>query len=60
VTCCIRVDDVEAAYAECRRAGARIVSELETRAWSMREFSVEDLDGHRLRIGQSTLEGPVR
>lgn len=58
-TCCIRVDDVDSAYEACRRAGAKIVSELETRAWAMREFEIEDLDGHHLRIGQSTLQGPT-
>ena len=30
--CCVRVSDVEAAYAERRDSGARIVSELETRS----------------------------
>jgi uncharacterized glyoxalase superfamily protein PhnB len=62
--CCVRVDDVEAVYAACRAAGAKIVSELETKVWSMREFSVQDPDGHVFRIGQSTLgqatpDGPV-
>jgi catechol 2,3-dioxygenase-like lactoylglutathione lyase family enzyme len=59
-TCCVRVDDVEAAWSACRTAGAKIVAGLETRSWAMREFTVEDLDGHRLRIGQSTLAGPTR
>jgi uncharacterized glyoxalase superfamily protein PhnB len=59
VTICARVDDVEAVWSACRGAGAKIVAELETRPWAMREFAVEDLDGHRLRIGQSTLEGPT-
>ena len=59
VTCCIRVDDVEEALATCREAGARIVEELEDKPWAMREFCVEDIDGHRLRIGESTLGGPV-
>jgi len=53
--CCVRVDDVDAVYAACRTAGAKILCELETKPWSMREFSVEDLDGHVFRIGQSTL-----
>jgi catechol 2,3-dioxygenase-like lactoylglutathione lyase family enzyme len=58
VTYCVRVDDADAAYAACRETGAKIVAELGTRPWAMREFSVEDLDGHRVRIGQSTLGGP--
>jgi catechol 2,3-dioxygenase-like lactoylglutathione lyase family enzyme len=53
--CCIRVLDVEAVHAARRDAGARIVSELEDKPWSMREFVVEDPYGHRFRIGQSTL-----
>jgi catechol 2,3-dioxygenase-like lactoylglutathione lyase family enzyme len=59
VTYCVRVDDADAAYAVCREAGAKVVAELETRPWAMREFAVEDLDGHRIRIGQSTLGGPA-
>ena len=58
VSYCVRVDDADAAYAACREAGAKIVAPLETRPWAMREFALEDLDGHRLRIGQSTLGAP--
>ena len=60
VSYCVRVDDVEAAYAACRESGAKIVAELETRPWQMREFALEDGDGHRVRIGQSTLGAPRR
>lgn len=59
VTYCVRVDDADAAHAACVEAGAKVVGELETKPWAMREFVVEDLDGHRIRIGQSTL-GPPR
>ena len=59
VVYCVRVDDADATYASCIEAGANIVAELETRPWAMREFSVEDIDGHRVRIGQSTLGGPI-
>lgn len=59
VTYCVRVDDADAAFAACQDAGASIVAPLETKPWAMREFTVEDLDGHRIRIGQSTLGGPV-
>lgn len=52
---CVRVQDVDAVYAHCVDADAPIVSELSDRAWSMREFEVDDPFGHRLRIGQSTL-----
>jgi len=53
--CCIRVTDVEAELEARREAGARIVSDLEVKPWAMREFSVEDLNGHVFRIGQSTM-----
>ncbi len=59
VTFCVRVDDADAAHAACVEAGAKVVSGLSDRPWAMREFAVEDLDGHRIRIGQSTLGGPV-
>jgi catechol 2,3-dioxygenase-like lactoylglutathione lyase family enzyme len=52
---CLRVSDVEGVYAACREAGSRIISKLEEKPWSMREFSVEDPDGNVLRIGESTL-----
>jgi uncharacterized glyoxalase superfamily protein PhnB len=58
-TCCVRVEDVDAVYAAYRDAGAKIVSELEEKPWSMREFSVEDCAGHLFRIGQSTIGPPV-
>lgn len=58
-TCCVRVEDVEAVYAAYQGSGAKIVSELEDKPWSMREFSVEDCAGHRFRIGQSTLGPPT-
>jgi uncharacterized glyoxalase superfamily protein PhnB len=54
----IRVEDADAALAELRERGAEIVEEIESHPWGMREFTVEDLNGHRLRIGHS--EGSVR
>jgi uncharacterized glyoxalase superfamily protein PhnB len=53
--CCVRVDDVDTEYTARRDAGAKIVSELEDKAWAMREFSIEDPYGHIFRIGQSTM-----
>ena len=31
--------------------GAKITSDLETKPWGMREFTVEDLNGNQLRLG---------
>ncbi|MAE64462.1 MAG: glyoxalase [Phycisphaeraceae bacterium] len=41
-------DDVLADY---RASGARIVQDIANRPWGMREFVIEDLNGHRMRIG---------
>lgn len=43
--------DADQVYREYIAAGAKIVEDLETRSWGMREFVVEDLNGHRMRIG---------
>jgi uncharacterized glyoxalase superfamily protein PhnB len=51
VCLCVRVDDADALYKRYRENGARIVSELEDKPWGMREFTLEDPNGHRLRIG---------
>lgn len=59
VTLCVRVDDVEVTLAAYREAGAEIVDDLEQKPWAMREFSIRDLDGHLLRIGESTLGAPT-
>lgn len=46
------VDDVEAMFAEFRRRGAIIDYELTTKPYGVREFGVQDLDGHDLAFGQ--------
>lgn len=48
----LRVDDADAFYEEVKAAGARILSQIETKPWGMREFSVASPEGHRLAIGQ--------
>lgn len=52
--CCVRVDDVDALYAIYVERGVQIVEPLETKPWRMREFTIEDPNGHFFRIGQST------
>jgi len=52
MTCCADVDDVDAVYKTYRASGAKIVAELETRPWGMREFTIEDPNGHLFRVGQ--------
>jgi predicted enzyme related to lactoylglutathione lyase len=48
----IRVDDVEAIYAEVRRRGAPIDYTLYDAPSGFREFGVQDPDGHDVAIGQ--------
>jgi [ribosomal protein S5]-alanine N-acetyltransferase len=42
------IDDL---FAHVRARGARIRAAVDTRPWGMREFTIEDLDGHALRFG---------
>lgn len=46
------VDDVEAIYAEYQRSGAIIDYTLHLKPYGVREFGVQDLDGHDLAFGQ--------
>jgi uncharacterized glyoxalase superfamily protein PhnB len=51
-TClCVRVEDADALCERYRGAGARIVSDIEDKPWGMREFTLQDPNGHWLRIG---------
>ena len=54
---CVRVDDVDALFADYEARGVKIVSPIESKPWGMREFVVEDNNGHFFRIGCS--DGPV-
>ena len=57
-SCCfVRVEDADAVLAEYRERGVKIVEEIASHPYGMREFSIEDNNGHRFRIGHS--EGPV-
>ncbi|HXX49477.1 MAG TPA: VOC family protein [Myxococcota bacterium] len=52
--CCVLVDDADFAYAVCRERNAPIVEPIASTPWGTREFTLQDLDGHLLRIGHST------
>ena len=39
--------DIDATCSTLRSFGARIVEPLETKPWGLRQFTVEDVDGHR-------------
>lgn len=58
--CCVfvRVADADAVLAAYRERGVTIVDEIASQPWGMREFTIEENNGHRFRIGHSA--GPVR
>lgn len=58
--CCVfvRVADADRALDLARERGARIVAEIATHPWGMREFTLEENNGHHFRIGHSA--GAVR
>ncbi len=53
----VRVDNADAVLTTYRERGVKIVEEIASHPWGMREFTIEDHNGHRFRIGHS--EGPV-
>ena len=53
----IRVDDVEAIYAEVQRRGAAIDYSLYNAPSGFREFGVQDPDGHDIAIAQPIEDG---
>ena len=44
--------DIESYFAECRRRGAAITTELEDRPWRMKDFRVVDPSGNVLGFGE--------
>ena len=42
--------EVDELYEEWKRGGVPIRDELETKPWSLREFTAQDLDGNRFRV----------
>jgi uncharacterized glyoxalase superfamily protein PhnB len=40
-------EDIDATYEELRSSGAKIVEPLEKKPWGLRQFTLEDLNGHR-------------
>ena len=49
----VRVDDVDSHYAGARRGGARILRAPEDLPYGERQYSAEDLEGHRWTFSQS-------
>ena len=51
ITCVLNTPDADEVFRRYTEQGANIVDSIATRAWGMREFTIEDLNGHFLRIG---------
>jgi uncharacterized glyoxalase superfamily protein PhnB len=49
----LKVEDVDAAFARAREAGARVLEELQTHMYGERSGVVEDLAGHRWELTQT-------
>jgi uncharacterized glyoxalase superfamily protein PhnB len=49
----VRVDDVDSHYARAREGGARIVRRPEDYPYGERQYSAEDLEGHRWTFSQT-------
>ena len=52
-TVMVRVEDVNAHYERARRSGARILDAPTDHAYGERQYSAEDLEGHRWMFTQS-------
>ena len=50
------VDNVDAIYEEYQASNAKIASALEDKPWGVREFTIEDINGHHHRIGSDLPE----
>jgi GNAT superfamily N-acetyltransferase len=58
VTCMINVSEVDSLCEGWRKNGAKIVREPEDRPWNLREFTVEDNNGHRFRVACKSTISP--
>jgi len=43
----IFAEDIDATYHEMKTRNANIVDNIENKPWNLRQFTIEDLDGHR-------------
>jgi PhnB protein len=50
----VMVKDVDSHYRQTAAAGARIIAPLEDKPWGLRQYTVEDLEGHRWEFSQQT------
>jgi predicted enzyme related to lactoylglutathione lyase len=50
----LEVDGIDELYASCVAKGAKLIKELRSEPWGMREFGVCTIDGHRIMFGCPT------
>ncbi|MDQ1058307.1 putative glyoxalase superfamily protein PhnB [Arthrobacter globiformis] len=48
------VDDIDSRYQRTKAAGAKTIAPIEDKPWGLRQFTVEDLEGHRWEFSQQT------
>lgn len=54
----VLVDDVDGHYVHARAGGATIVAEPEDKPWGLRQYTAEDLEGHRWEFSQFVRHAP--
>jgi uncharacterized glyoxalase superfamily protein PhnB len=54
----VLVDDVDAHYQRARALGAAIIAEPEDKPWGLRQYMVEDLEGHHWEFSQFLRDVP--
>jgi uncharacterized glyoxalase superfamily protein PhnB len=52
------VDDADDHYRKARAAGAEIIAEPEDKPWGLRQYTAEDLEGHRWEFSQHLRDVP--
>ena len=60
VTMGVLVDDVDAHYLQVRQTGATITAAPEDKPWGVRQYTVDDLEGHRWDFSQSARPSHLR
>jgi catechol 2,3-dioxygenase-like lactoylglutathione lyase family enzyme len=46
----IFADDVDATFVEMRTSGAVIIDPISNKPWGLRQFTIQDLDGHQFYV----------
>ncbi len=54
----VLVDDVDAHYQHVKAAGTTIIAEPQDKVWGLRQYTAEDLEGHRWEFSQHLRDVP--